>query len=150
MKNLREEYFSESHLDNHSLEDIGKPDMTESDPENWVYVRARVSIRSSGLYSESICRVLRRKNAQPLVDDGIERMTVDEVVDEMPRGPREQYALPSIKGGYLSVVEVKPDEQSDGTIIPQTRGRSTTIPVEYVIEPLSYDEVVTELVDETL
>ena len=148
MRSLQEEFFSDPKLGNHRLTDVGVSSGFGSDePEKWVYVRARTSSRDAPLYSEGIYRVLSTTDGDPL-EPGVS--TTDDILDEMPRGPRRRMAVPSPHGEYLSVVEVRPDEQGDGTVEPRTGGQSSVIPVEYVIEPLTYDEVVVELIDERL
>lgn len=150
-KNLYEEYFNESHLDNYKMSDIEKPDngLSSTEPENWSFVHARTMSRGVSLYSEGLYRVLSTTSGKPLTDS-TEIINIDEVLDRMPRGPRERKSIPSMKGDYLTVKEVKPRENEDGTVEPYTTGRTSVIPIEFVIEPLSYNEAMTRLIDETL
>jgi hypothetical protein len=151
VKELYTEYFDESHLDNYSIDDIKKPStgISSTEPEEWSFVRARTMSRGVGLYSEGLCRVLSVTSGSPLTDS-TEVISTDEVLDRMPKGPKERKSVPSLKGDYLTVKEVRPEENEDGTVEPRTKGRTSVIPIEFVIEPLSYDEAISHLIDETL
>lgn len=148
MKSLKDEYFDEPEFGSVSLSDLdadGSWDKSD-DPEEWTFVRARTQSRDVMLYNEGIYRVLLSKSDSPLTED-VEVLSTDEVLDRMPRQLRENKVVPSPSGEYITVVEVRGNEQSDGTIELDTIGRTTTIPVEFVKEALSYDEVVVELLD---
>lgn len=149
---LQKEYFDDNKLGNVSLKQVPPVEsaFADTDPNEWVFVRARTATRDAPLYSEGIYRVLKTLSAPPLVDEGVESLTENEVLERMPDGPESRMAVPSIKGEYLTVKEIKPDETEDGHVYPETYGKTTVIPVEYVIETMNYDEVMVELIDETL
>lgn len=141
--------FGETRLD--AIEAVGETGFGQKADDEWAYVHARTQDRGCMVYSEGIYRVLTTTRDRPLRErlDGPVADT-DEVVEAMPKQPRDRQAVPSPSGEYLSVKKVAAREQPDGTIEVDTTGRSTTIPVEYVIEPLTYDEVVCELIDDEL
>lgn len=149
MRSLQDEFFDDPKFGNVSASDITVDNSFHSadDPEDWVFVRARTQSRDVMLYNEGIYRVLRCKSASPLTEEPVETVSEEEVLDRMPRQYRENMVVPSPSGGYLSVKEVTASENGDGTISVKTKGRTEKIPVEFVIEILTYDEVVVELLD---
>lgn len=150
MDSLQDEFFDEPEFGSVKLDDIdadGSWDNSDDESE-WTYVRARTQSRNVMLYNEGIYRVYRTKSTDPLTDEVVERVTLDEILERMPRSERENHVVPSPSGGYLTVVEVLPRENNDGTVYLTTTGRTSTIPVEFVKETLTYDEAFLELCDE--
>jgi len=148
MKSLQDEFFDEPEFGSVSLDELdvdGSWDKSD-DPEDWTSVRARTQSRNVMLYNEGIYKVIRSKTAKPLTED-VDVMSEDEILDKMPRTLKENHVVPSPSGEYITVIEVTGREQSDGTIELDTTGRTNTIPVEFVKEGLTYDEVVVELLD---
>lgn len=146
-------YPDDDNLDNVRLSELGDiPSLMEKTPEEeWVFVKARVGQRDSMIGGgEKICRVLSSKVGPPLVEDGTEVMDLDDIIDKMPRTPRKNYSYPSKHGEYVKVKEVIVDEYDNGRIesIDTSASFSTTIPIEFVYEVLSYDQVIIELLDE--
>lgn len=159
---LYDEFFGDAKFGTVTLDDIGTV-QTPDDPEQWTYVRARTGGRDTLLYSEGIYVVRRTRSDRSLVErleqqghtdkiaDGRVKASVDDVEQAMPSFARASMAVPSLRGEYLDVRDVRAREQDDGTIRVETgAGFSDTIPVEYVIETLTYDEVVCELLDAEL
>lgn len=110
-------------FDNFTLDDIEDPEESD-DP---VTVVARVHDRGSPLYNEGVYEVLRKYEYKP-ISEQVEKGTTmkpEELAEEyMPRKPRRRMAYPSLRGQYLRVREHRPD---------RTTGRTSVIPVEYVI-----------------
>lgn len=148
MKSLKEEYFDESEFGSVSATDL---DVSQSwdksdNPEDWVFVRARTQSRDVMLYEDGIYRVRRTQISDPITKD-IEVLSLDEILDRMPRTLRQNKVVPSPSGEYITVAKVTSTEQSDGTIAIDTISQTKTIPVEFVKETLSYDKVVVELLN---
>lgn len=148
MRELTDEYFDDAALGDYTVADIETP-QGSSDPSDWSYVYARTGTRNSQLFSTGMYRVLSTVRDTPLAQDAVEVVSTDDILDRMPDGPRSRMAVPSLHGQYLTVKEVHPTEHDDGRVEPRTTGRSAVIPIEYVIEPLSYDEVILRLIDRT-
>jgi len=159
-KTLSEVLYDDENLGNYSLSDIcsGKISYDIGDePEKWCFVRAQTGDRGVMIKSRGVYVVLRTKKYDRLIEnldtEGKEtnHFKMSEIVDAMPRKERRSKVAPSIKGEYLTVKEVQGYENSDGRIdIQKSSGFTSDIPVEYVIEPLSYDEVVVELIDQSI
>jgi hypothetical protein len=147
--NFNEEFYSDEGLASHTLDDVDEPERNTT-PDNWSFVRARDSTRGVGMYSEGLYRVTSKTSGKPITSEVTETVDIDTLVDRMPSSPRKRKAIPSIRGEYLTIKEVRGSENADGTISVETIGRTSVIPVEYVLEPLSYNYVVAELVDEEL
>lgn len=149
MKSLQDEFFDEPEFGSVSLSDLDVDGSlsTSDDPEDWQYVRARTQSRDVMLYNEGLYKVMMSNSNAPLTDEVVETMSVDEVLERMPKRQRENKVVPSPSGDYITVIEVRASENEDGTIEVETSGRTSTIPVEFVKETVTYDEVVVELLD---
>jgi len=151
---LEEKFFDESELGDEKVFNKISDDVTiQSTPvEDWEFVRARVWERNSPLYSDSLCKVVSKYSFEPLVEkNSVERITIDDLVERMPdRYNISSNAVPSPSGNYISVFEVYGSEKSDGTVLPETKAKSTIIPIELVFETVSYDKAITLLIDEKL
>lgn len=150
MKSLQEEFFDDPEFGNVSLSDLdvdGSWDKSDN-PEDWQYVRARTQSRDVMLYNEGLYKVIRSQSSSPLTDEVVETVSIDEVLERMPKRQRENKVVPSPSGDYITVIEVRGSENEDGTIDVTTSGRTSTIPVEFVKDAVTYDEVVVELLDE--
>lgn len=144
MQSLQDEFFSDSELGTVQLADL---DFDESnrdtdDPEEWRYVRARTGTRDTLLYSTGIYKVLSVTSDDPIPEDFVESATEDEVLAEMPLKMKRSMAVPSPSGEYLVLKEAT-DAGSEKEI--DTIGRVKYIPVEYVIEVLTFEEVVNQV-----
>lgn len=150
MKSLQDEFFDDPEFGSVSLSELDVDGSWEKsdDPEDWQFVRARTQSRDVMLYNEGLYKVIRSNSNSPLTDEVVETVSVDEILDRMPKRQRENNVVPSPSGDYITVIEVRASENSDGTIDVETSGRTSTIPVEFVKETVSYDEVVVELLDE--
>lgn len=159
-KTLSEVLYDDNKLGNYSLSDICSRRISYDigdDPEQWCFVRSQTGDRGVMIKSRGIYVVLRTKKYDRLIenlqtdDKETNHFKTSEIVDAMPRKERRSKVAPSIKGEYLSIKEVQGYEDSDGRIsIEKSSGFTSDIPVEYVIEPLSYDEVVVELIDQNV
>lgn len=153
MKSLEEEFFDEPEFGSVSLNDLDVKaswDSTEN-PKEWCFVYARTMTRDTPFYNEKIYRVRRSFTGDPLVENGgVGTMTEDEIIDKMPRKAAQNYVVPSPRGEYITVVEVRANEQEDGTIELDTITGTKTIPVEFVKRKMSYDEVVVELLNDNM
>jgi len=151
---LEEKFFDNPELGSEEIFSKISDDVTiKSTPvENWEFVRARVWSRGSPLYSDSLCKVVGKYSFEPLVkNNSVEKVTIDELVERMPNKHNiSSNAVPSPSGNYISVFEVYGSETSDGTVVPETGPKSTTIPIELVFEKVSYDRAIMLLVDEKL
>jgi len=148
MESLREKFFDEPDFGSVSISDLNvENSMTKSSPpEEWTFVRARTQTRDVLLYSEGIYKVIYTKQSSPLTTESVETVSVDEIVERMPKSERENKVVPSPSGEYITVAEIHKTENEDGTIGLGTT-RTSTIPVEFVKEQLTYDEVIVELID---
>lgn len=144
MKDLNEEYYDDSELCNHSLEDFKRKNIGKSREED-VYVKAKVGTRQSMIASKRICRVLGKIDGSPLTEEKTESVTEEEILDRMPKKAVESYAVPSIKGEYLEILEFRDATQDDDGEYNLIKGSYETIPVEYVIDILDYNDAVLEL-----
>ena len=151
---LEEKFFDDSELgDEKTFDEISDNVTIRSTPvEDWEFVHARVWNRGSPLYSDSLCKVVSKYSFDPLVEENsVERITIDELIERMPdKHNISSKAVPSPSGNYISVFEVYGSEKSDGTVIPETKAKSTIIPIELVFEKVSYDKAITLLIDEKL
>lgn len=149
MKSLQDEFFDEPEFGSVSLADLDVDGSlsTPDDPEDWQYVQARTQSRDVMLYNEGLYKVLRSSSNAPLTDEVVETISIDEVLERMPKQQRENKVVPSPSGDYITVIEVFARENEDGTIKVETSGRTSTIPVEFVKETVTYDEVVVELLE---
>lgn len=159
-KTLSEVLYDDESLGNYSLSDICSRKISYDigdDPEKWCFVRAQTGDRGVMIKSRGIYVVLRTKKYDRLIEnldtEGKEtnHFKTSEIVDAMPRKERRSNVAPSIRGEYLTVKEVLGREDSEGRVkVQKSSGFTSDIPVEYVIEPLTYDEVVLELIDQQM
>ena len=148
MEDMDDLFFSDPELRSVTLDelDVSKSWDSSDDPASWEFVRARTGSRDTLLYNEDIYRVCKCTTSKPLTDN-VDVLTESEILDKMPRNLRDQYVVPSPSGEYLTVGELTVVEKDDGTIRLKKSATTHTIPVEYVKERLSYDEVIVELID---
>ena len=117
-----------------------------SDPQDWCLVRARSQSRSAPLYTEGLFKVLKCETHDSLTDDTMV-LDVTEVLKRMPQDLKANDVIPSPCGEYVTIIEIYGSENSDGTISLETKSTTQTIPVELVMESVTYDEAVVELLD---
>lgn len=159
-KTLSKVLYDDEKLGSYSLSDICSGKISYDigdDPKKWVFVRAQTGDRGVMIKSRGIYVVLRTKKYNRLIEnlDTESRETnhfkISEIVDSMPLKERQSKVVPSIQGEYLTVKEVQGSEKSNGRVeIQKSSGFASDIPVEYVIEPLTYDEAVLELIDRSI
>lgn len=149
MESLKDLFFDEPEFGSVSVSDMNVERSWDNseDPQEWELVRARVQNRDVMLYNEGIYKVYKYESCEPLVEEPVETLTESEILDRMPKNLRDRYVVPSPSGEYITVVEVVSRENEDGTIRLETKGQTRTIPVEFVKERLTYDEVIVELID---
>lgn len=152
MKLLTEEFFNDEKFQTITLDNIDSNSSwdTTDNPENWTYVYARSQTTAAPLYTESIFKVHKHKNTTPLTDELSEIMTIEEIYDKMPRTLQQSNTIPSPSGEYITISKIISHTNNDGTITLKTNSNPTTIPVELVINTLSYDKVVTKLINNDL
>lgn len=158
METLSDLLYDEKFLANHSLSDVCDHRISfdiGDEPKDWNYVRARAGVRGNPLFSQGIYVILRTKKYRSLKEElgsdhkDTAHYTSDEIIDAMPRKERRFQVVPSRRGEYMTINEVRAREMEDGRIeVERSAGHSSDIPVEFVIEPLSYDEVVVELIED--
>lgn len=119
---------------------------TTDDPEKWQIVRARSQSRDAPLYTDGLHKVVRCRNTDPL-SESVQTLSKDEIIDRMPTELAKNNVIPSQRGEYVDIIEIYGSENSDGTIQLNTRSRTQYIPIELVIETVTYDEAVVELLD---
>lgn len=117
---------------------------TSDDPKDWCLVRARSQDRSAPIYTDGLFKVLRCEKYDSLTED-VEVLDVDQILDRMPTKLEKNKVIPSPSGEYIDIIQIYGSENADGTINLKTKSRSQTIPVELVIEPVTYDKAVVEL-----
>lgn len=123
----------------------------------WNFVRAQEGDRGAMIKSRDIFVILRTKKYKKLIENlqtekkDTNHFKMSKIVDAMPHKERKQMVMPSIRGEHLTIKKVRGYEDSNGrTNVEKSSGFSSNIPVEYVIEPLTYDEVVVELIDQKI
>lgn len=149
MRSLEEEYFDDDEFGSVSLDDldIGRGFDKSDDPEDWTYVRARTQSRGVLIVNDGIYRVYKSTSTRPLVESGTEALDESDMEERIPSRLWDNKVVPSPSGEYLTVIEVTSRENDDGTIRLETTGRTSKIPVEFVREQLTYDEVVVDFLD---
>lgn len=135
MKDLRERFYKEDKFDKYTVDEINE------------FIEARVMSRNVPLYDEGIYKVLEKRSYNSLIDTSVEVLDLDEVLDRMPGNLRKNYVVPSIKGDYLTVIECTLDKTEGGEYEIDTIGRTDVIPIELVINTLSENQAVLELMD---
>lgn len=160
-KTLSDLLYDSDELGNYTLDEITNACISfdlADDPRQWTYVRAQTGDRGCMIKDTDMHVVLRTKTYKPLldelqatVDNETNHYTLSECVDAMPRKMKRNSAVPSIRGEYLTIKKIRGFERDDGRIrVEKSSGFASTIPVEYVISPITYDEVVSELIDRNL
>lgn len=158
-KRTLSEVLYDDELAQYDLESITSEKISyglSDNPKDWTYVRARTGDRGVPIKSTGIRVVLETRSHKPLInklekkfDSETSHYELSQCVEGMPRRMRRNKVQPSIRGEYLTVKEVRGREKENGRIeVEKSSGFSSKIPVEYVIEPLTYDEVVSELIDD--
>lgn len=149
MKSLDEEFFDDPELRTVRLDDLGDvKSYNDDDPQNWTFVEARDQDRGVQIYSEGIYKVIRTKDVTPLVQQGVEKLFESDIEERMPTRLWNNRVVPSPSGEYITIQEVSANKNPDGTIRElKTVGDRQTIPVEFVKNVVSYDEVILDLLD---
>lgn len=144
MDSLKSKYYSDLDLCNYDISDLKNYKIGVSRQED-AYVKAKVGDRNTPIYDNSVCRVTDKIKDDPLIENKIEPLNIKEIKEKMPRRANERYAVPSIKGEYIEVVEcrnVKYDKDGNASI---STGRSSIIPIEYVKDIFNYDQAILEI-----
>lgn len=142
MVSVKDEFFDDATLDQVSLSDLNfsKSNRNTDDPEEWAYVRSRTGTRDTLLYSEGVYKVLNVTSDDPIEDD----VSEERILDQMPLKMKRNQVVPSLAGDYATLKEVTTHEADDGTVTLRTIGRVKYVPIEYVLEVLTYDDAVSE------
>jgi hypothetical protein len=74
-------------------------------------------------------------------------MKKEEVLQKMPNNARRRQAVPSIKGQYLTVKECSLEKKENGDYDIKTVGKTHVIPVEFVIDGLSKNQAILNVMD---
>lgn len=156
-KNTLSEVIYDDKLGQYDLESITSERISGNLPDNpkkWTYVRARTGNRGVPIKSTGMHVVLKTKSHRTLIkelerkfDSETDHYKPEQCEEAMPGKMRKNKVQPSVRGEYLTVKDIEGREKEDGRIEVVKSGRLSRIPVEYVIEPLTYDEVVLELID---
>jgi hypothetical protein len=158
-KKTLSEVLYDDELGQYDLESITSEKISYNlpdEPEKWTYIRARAGDRGVPIKSTGIHVVLETKSHKSLIeelerkfDSDTSHYKLSQCVEAMPRRMRRNKVQPSVRGEYLTIKEVRGREKEDGRIeVVKSSGFSSKIPVEYVIEPLTYNKVVSELIDD--
>lgn len=157
-KKTLSEVLYDDELAQYDLESITSEKISynlSDNPKNWTYVRARTGDRGVPIKSTGTHVVLETKSHKPLIeelerkfDSDTSHYKLSQCVEAMPRRMRRNKVQPSVRGEYLTVKEIRGREKENGRIeVVKSSGFSSTIPVEYVIETVTYDEVISKLID---
>lgn len=119
---------------------------TSDNAKEWQIIRARSQSRDAPIYTEGLFKILRCQSTEPLTDS-VQKLSKNEIIDRMPSRLADNNVIPSPSGEYVDVIEIYGSENENGTISLSTRSRSQYIPVELVIETVTYDEAILELID---